>query len=206
MECRFCNINSGNYHYEEVDQPFIKNTDFFAIASIGALVEGWSLVIPKKHQLSMKSCYQNKSFQKIVNDILPSIKKEYGNIIAFEHGSNKEGSLTACGTDHAHMHLVPFESLYENMIESGLKWEKCLASEINQRINDKEYLFYIDLENIVNWENPEGYLHVLDYPISQFFRRLIATKLGKLDVSNYKDFPHFENSKTTQKSLEKLIA
>ena len=206
MECRFCDIHSGNYHYKEIDQPFLKNTDFFAIASIGALVEGWSLIIPKDHQLSMKSCYQNKSFQKIVNDILPSMKHKYGNIIAFEHGANKEGSLTACGTDHAHMHLVPFGSLHKDMMDSGLKWKKCLSSDIGERINNKEYLFYVNLENIVNWKNPEGYLHVLNYPISQFFRTLIATKIGKLDVSNYKDFPHLENSKITKKSLEKLIA
>lgn len=105
--CRFCNIVVGKYQYAEIDQPFASNDGFVAIASIGALIEGWSLIIPKEHQHSMRNVYDKLQFKDFVETVIPLLVQQYGPLIAFEHGSNKEGSITACGTDHAHLHLVP---------------------------------------------------------------------------------------------------
>lgn len=207
MKCRFCDIVKGHYKYEDVDKPFIENDDFFAIASIGSMIEGWSLIIPKDHQLSMRNFYKNKNFKKIINDILPLMTSKYGNVISFEHGSNEEGSITACGTDHAHLHLVPYEdTLVNELKESGLKWEPCLSSEIKDKTGNKEYLFYTDINSTTNWEDPIGYLHILENPISQYFRHLLAKKIDKVEESDYKLFPFLENAVQTRLSFDKLIA
>lgn len=206
MKCRFCNILHKDYKYKTVDEPFYENDDFFAIASIGSMIEGWSLIIPKEHTLSMKNFYTKNEFKNITEKIVPAMQKKYGKLIAFEHGSNIEGSITACGTDHAHLHIVPCQnSLVNDLLISNLKWEKCYASEVAEKVIDKEYLFYLDV-NGNKIDQMIGYLHILDYPISQYFRKILAEKIGKSHEADYKSFPFLKNAEITKATLNELIA
>lgn len=200
--CRFCDIVAGKYQYAEIDEPFMSNDDFMAVASIGALVAGWTLVIPKTHQLSMRNVYGKTPFRNFLGSVLPFLSSRYGSLIAFEHGSNKEGSLTACGTDHAHLHLVPFsESLLPELRKSGLQWIRCSASEIGSRVGEREYLFYSDVDSKKACNDPIGYLHVLEHSLSQFFRRLIASHLQKTDTYDYKLHPQLDMARETRQML-----
>lgn len=200
--CRFCDIIVGKYHYSEIDEPFASNDEFIAVASIGALVEGWSLIIPKAHQFSMKNIYGTAAFTEFSGLVLPPLVRQYGPLIAFEHGANKEGSITACGTEHAHLHLVPLgESLLSELQVSGLQWVRCLASEVATKSGKSEYLFYSELDADDAWQDPIGYLHVLAQPISQFFRRIIAGRIGRAEFSDYKRFPHLDTARQTRKVL-----
>jgi len=205
--CRFCEIADGNIKYIEFDEPVARADNFFAIASIGALVEGWSLVIPKAHQVSMRNLYDNPEFIDFVEEVHSKIFDNYGPVIAFEHGANKEGSITACGTDHAHLHLVPFDaSLLPEMQRANLHWIRCHASEIASISGNNEYLFYTELGNNCQWQDHLGYLHILQYSKSQFFRRIIAERLNKIEVSDYKLFPHVDTAKRTRSVLTNLAA
>ena len=205
-ECRFCNIANKQYYYDEIDKPIATSDDYMAVASIGALVEGWTLIIPKAHQLSMINHYGDEKFEHFSKKVAASLRARYGSLISFEHGSNKEGSITACGTDHAHLHLVPFtETLVPNLIASGLDWESCHSSEIKDKVGTREYLFYADL-NSNNWDDPKGYLHLLESPISQFFRKLIAERIGQPEMSNYKEFPFLHNAKHTSQTMLEFVA
>lgn len=200
--CRFCNIVDGKYQYAEIDQPFVSNDAFVAMASIGALIEGWSLIIPKEHQLSMKNVYDKHDFAGFMETVIPLLVQQYGSLISFEHGSNKEGSITACGTDHAHLHLVPYYgSLFSGLQSSGLQWVKCHVSEIASRVEKNEYLFYSELGTEKTWHDPVGYLHILDRPISQFFRHLIAARTGHTETSDYRQFPYLDAARKTRRTL-----
>ena len=201
-KCRFCNIIANNYNYANVDEPFFSNDEFAAIASIGALVEGWSLIIPKRHQLSMKSVYHSSQFQDIMLSITPKLIKRYGQLITFEHGANCEGSITSCGTDHAHLHIVPWaDAPLIDFQNSTMEWIKVRASEISAESESNEYLFYSDLNNPNEWCDPIGYLHILKKPVSQFFRQLIAKKCGKSKEANYNEFPFLETARQTRNVL-----
>lgn len=205
--CRFCDIVVGKYQYLGIDEPFAINDEFIAVASIGALVEGWTLIIPKTHQLSMRNVYGRSLFADLVESVLPALVHRYGPLIAFEHGANKEGSITACGTDHAHLHLVPLgESLLLELQNSGLRWIQCHASEIASVSGRHEYLFYSELDAKGVWQDPVGYLHILENPISQFFRRLIAKRRGKVEVSDYRRFPHLNAAMQTRRVLARSVA
>lgn len=200
--CRFCNIVVGKYQYAEIDQPFASSDAFVAMASIGALIEGWSLIIPKEHQLSMRNVYDKPEFADFVGTVISLLVKQYGSLIAFEHGSNKEGSITACGTDHAHLHLVPYcESLFSDLQSSGLQWVQCQASEIASRVGNSEYLFYSELGVKNVWHDPVGYFHVLEHPISQFFRHLIAARTGHAETSDYRRFLYLDAARQTRRTL-----
>lgn len=205
--CRFCSISSGKYHFKCIDEPFAENENYIAMASIGALVEGWSLIMPRAHCFSMRDYYSDQKFSDFVNSILPNVVAHYGKVIAFEHGANKQGSITACGTEHAHLHIVPYSnSLLQDMMKSGLSWVKCHTTEVKKIADEAEYLFYSELDVGGEWDNPTGWLHVLNYPKSQYFRRLIADQINKSDVFDYKLFPHSELSEQTRKTLSRLAA
>ncbi len=205
--CRFCNILLGDYQYNEIDEPFACNDEFFAIASIGALVEGWTLIIPKSHKLSMRNNYDSPLLTDFLGSVLPPLVHRYGPLIAFEHGANTEGSITACGTAHAHFHLVPFgESLLPELQNSEMQWIECHACEIASKSGEDEYLFYAELGTQETWQDLIGYLHVLENPVSQFFRRLIAGRTARPEVSDYKRFPHLDTARQTRSVLANSFA
>lgn len=201
-ECCFCAVNKGKYARPDIDTPFMSDENYFALASVGAMVEGWSLIIPRAHGVSLKLNYTNPHLGIFLNKLLPKLIGQYGKLIAFEHGANMDGSLTGCGINHAHLHLVPsVGSLRKEMRSSGLKWEDCLASQIADRVGDKEYLYYAELSESAVWENPAGQLHELRSPESQYFRKLIAQKLEMPGNYDYKKHPNRAVAAKTQKVL-----
>ena len=100
--CRFCSIaNKGDFLQKPENKIIAETNDYFAISSVGALVEGWTLIVPKKHCCSMKALYSEKQFAEFTSNVIEVLEKCYGPVIAFEHGPYREGSATSCGTNHA---------------------------------------------------------------------------------------------------------
>lgn len=186
--CRFCAIaNSCETIIHPENEKIIETQNFFAISSIGALVEGWMLLVPKEHLCSMKSLYADREFIEFANDIIAALLTCYGPVIAFEHGPNRENSATSCGTNHAHIHFVPYHSLLPKLQNMPLEWHECRASQIENFVSGNEYLFYCEPGS--KWEDPLGQVHILKEPISQFFRKVIAEDLGCPERFNYKTRP-----------------
>ena len=205
--CRFCDIIHGEINGEE-NQPIWENSDYFALASIGALVEGWVLIIPKKHVVSMKDLYNAKDFVDFTNNTLNAMRLKYpGPYISFEHGPNKCGSKTSCGTNHAHLHLVPYRnSLYKDMFNAGLTWENCNASQVFTYARSEEYLFYSEISTNSKWEDHTGYIHILEQPVSQYFRKLIACQINRTDEYDYKKYARIDVAIETNRTLAMAAA
>lgn len=198
QECRFCNIWAGNYQHP-FDQPYMKNADYMALVSVGAFVEGWTLVIPQAHVYSMRTFYDLPEFWKFVQQTSRYIQSAYKKkVICFEHGANSCDSETSCGTHHAHLHLIPFEGSLVEDILSERTWKKVIAKDVKDVVGDEEYLLYSDLERMD--EQAEVYIHILKKGESQYFRRILAKRVGVLDYS-YKTAPYIER---TTKSFEVL--
>ena len=105
--CRFCGI-SDRMHGENFNLPIAESEHFFAMASIGSFVPGWTLVCPKRHYLNLADFYETAEFVEFSSRVGSAVVQAYGApVVAFEHGCRHAGSLTGCGTDHAHLHLVP---------------------------------------------------------------------------------------------------
>lgn len=197
--CRFCSI-ANNYKSQKPENAKIAESEnYFALSSVGALVEGWVLVVPKKHCCSMKNIYSNAEFVAFTNKMIKALTACYGPVIAFEHGPNREGSDTSCGTDHAHIHLVPYHSLAAKLNSMDLEWKVCHASQVGTLAGENEYLFYCEPGE--KWSDPIGRVHILKTPISQFFRRVIAADQGAFDRFNYKTNP---DTSLTLKTIEKV--
>ena len=197
--CSLCNIISGKGVFGIADKPFLESDNYLAIPSIGPLVEGWSMVVPKHHKLSLMHDYDSAEFIEFTSLVQKHISSIYGNTVMFEHGANSTGSLTGCGVDHAHFHIVPFQhSLIDELKNSELEWKDCRASEIPDLCESIDYLFYCDE---IYSDDITGSLHVFDNPTSQFFRNIIAKKLGKTEVSDYKEHPLITSAYKTYKNL-----
>ncbi|MBI5938278.1 MAG: hypothetical protein HY850_10565 [Betaproteobacteria bacterium] len=201
-ECRFCHILAGQQFNGSVDKPIDVCDDYISMASIGALIEGWSLVVPREHCLSLRDHYKSSTFFQFVQSNVQNVERQYGPAIIFEHGANHHGSLTSCGTDHAHLHIVPQPFPINAMLEnSGISgWQKIPASQIQSAAHDAEYLF-LSTSPLSN--DPIGFFKIVDTPTSQFFRHAIAATLGKTATADYKQHPHLDVSTRTGERLRR---
>lgn len=202
-ECRFCQIVKGKRTLGKIDTPIMESENFIAVISVGAIVEGWTLIFPKKHILSMRSVYEDPEFIKFANDIIKKQGQIYGKkSIIFEHGANHEGSVTACGTNHAHLHIIPYEtSLLDEMEKDGIDWKVSLVKDIKKNVKEEEYWFYA--ENVETLENASGVFHIIDRPESQYFRKLIAKKEDCQEKFDYKQYAFLDIAEKTYDLYER---
>jgi len=191
VKCRFCGFFDSNLDTEKSNTPWLANYNYSAITSIGGFVSGWSLACPNIHKLNLVDDYQEDSFWLFVNHAVNTVSQRYGKVSVFEHGSCSSSSETSCGTAHAHLHIVPinFSLEKESLIygeKFGLTWKSCRVKDVKKITNNKEYLFVSD---DYNGKDTVGKIALLNIEISQFFRQVIAYKLGFFKEYNYKQYP-----------------
>jgi len=183
----------------------LSDANFFAVASVGALVEGWSLVCPRSHVLNLRDAYRSEGFWSFADRAIEVVRGTYGPVVLFEHGGICEDSQTSCGTAHAHLHIVPLETnLAEYVMQRdvSLTWIDCKPQGVSDLSNGNEYLFVMGdaaREGV-------GRLAILAAGQSQFFRKAIADLLGKPEEFNYKTHPQAEMSLRTAATLRDKAA
>src|SRR5688572_22883211 len=91
------------------DTPLFESENFSCVPSVGALVEGWLLVVPKNHALSCSriGAGHRNEFASFVETVATALQLKYGVVSLFEHGAGRCRSSIGCGVDYAHLHLVP---------------------------------------------------------------------------------------------------
>lgn len=203
-ECRICNIASGQYALGDIDRPWLEDDRYLAFASVGALVEGWSLAAPRGHSLNLLEDYADTTFISFARQVTAAVEAIYGPAVVFEHGGQREGSATNCGTSHAHLHIVPITfSLQQEAVafDEGLKWFRCSLKNIRERVGIQEYLFVAD-----RYDGAEtlGDVCILKDGRSQFFRQVIAKKLGRAHESNYRTHPNLTTAEAGSSALRVL--
>lgn len=187
--CRFCSYLDGRQVDTPANTPWLSDANYGALISIGALVPGWTLVCPTQHETNLCLQYANPDFWRFTQRAENYLKSLYGDVRIFEHGARHEGSATGCGTDHAHLHIVPLNFSLTNLAQDSsdeLTWQKCSAKDIIKFAGESEYLFVSDT---LNGENTSGLVAKLNAPVSQFFRKIIAKQLNKPELYDYKAHP-----------------
>lgn len=206
MSCKFCDFASSREKQYVADQILLESEHYFAISSIGGFIPGWVLVCTKSHQLNLSSQYINKCFLEFVDKVTEVVSKKYGTCVIFEHGAITEGSKTACGANHAHLHVVPFTQSIQSLAslyEPLLPWNSCEISHISTLSNGAEYLFCAD--KFIG-SKTGGVISVLQQPQSQLFRRLLANAVGMAEFYDYKRYPFEEISGDTAKQLRNTLS
>lgn len=204
QDCRVCAIASGHYALGEVDRPWLEEKRYVAFTSLGSLIEGWSLAAPRAHSLNLLDNYADTAFVEFVHKAIGTIEAIYGSVVVFEHGGQHEGSATNCGTSHAHLHIVPlgFSLQHEaSRFDPSLKWAECSLKNIKGLVGKREYLFVADRYAGVE---TTGSVCILDEGQSQFFRRVIASKLGRPEEANYRTHPNLAAAAAGSSALRLL--
>lgn len=60
--CRFCEIVRNAERRSAVDEPWMANAQYMAISSVGALVPGWTLIVPLAHRLNLAASVKEDAF------------------------------------------------------------------------------------------------------------------------------------------------
>lgn len=194
--CRFCAVTAGGG--DVFDSRWHSTADYAALVSVGAFVPGWTLVCPVAHAANLLGHYSRADFWDFVSATAAMVESQYGKSVIFEHGAARETSLTGCGVGHAHLHIVPLQfSLQSAAVEASeghLVWQRCDAREIAFTAEGREYLFVAD--HLAD-KRTEGLICLLEAPTSQFFRRVIADRLGMPDSFDYKTHPMLDIAKSS---------
>lgn len=201
--CRFCSFLNAAGQSDIFASQWLAASSYSALVSVGALVPGWSLVCPVRHDtnLSASGHFTDRDFWSFVARAHDTIERAYGPCAVFEHGAQRSGSLTGCGTDHSHLHLVPLGfSLTEaaHAFDPLMRWQECRAADLASTVKGKEYLFVSDE---FNGEETSGHVCMPEVPVSQFFRRVIAGKLGMGEFYDYKKHPMLEIAESSASKL-----
>lgn len=192
--CRLCCRDIG---YQPWNDPLFESENFVVVPSLGAMVEGWFLLLPKDHYLCLGALPESltEEMMSLRQTVLSFAKDEYGDLCAFEHGPHQESRSVGCGVDHAHLHLVPLSfdllSAAEPFLPNDVIWIPGTMSEC--RIAFRESKDYLYLEQPIGC----GRIATHDQFVGQLFRRAIAAQLGFPTDYDWKEFLQLQNVEAT---------
>ncbi len=178
------------------DQPVFESENFLAVPSLGSLVEGWLLVVPRQHFISTGALTPDlhEEFATFKQDVSARLSTVYGDICAFEHGPCAPRRQVGCGVDHAHVHLLPLDFDLVDAATAyvpGVAWQPASWSECNHVVaQELDYLFV---------EQPPGVgrIAVAHQFGSQVLRRAIASSVGRPEEFNWRSHPQELNIEKT---------
>ncbi len=183
-ECVFCNIDDN-----KLENTIIEETNnFYVIPCVGSLVDGYLLIVSKRHIFSMSQLTkeEQKEYINLLNKYREKFKTIYNKYpIIFEHGSSdNETNKSANSVFHAHTHIVNHEFSDEDSIIKNTSFKKCNFNSIYPK--NTNYIFYIS-------NNNQEYISYTFEPISQLMRIYIAKDLNLLQKYDWRK-EKFENN------------
>jgi len=192
--------------FDKIDynKVLLESKNFIVIPSLGSLVEGWLLIIPKQFHINLSQLDQRHMedlqdlIRRIESRVLPKFGEKY---VLFEHGPQNFKSKTGCGVDYAHLHFVPFGHDLKKGLKSFLHleydWQELenISDLTNYKNSKKDYLLLLD-------QNGKASITFQENILSQTFRRVIANYLGKPNEFDWKCNFKEDNIHSTIDKLE----
>ncbi len=172
--------------------------NFAVLPSLGSLVPGWLLVVPKRPMPNLIGLCDNEydELEALVSLTSKKLRVFPGRAHMFEHGG-RSGSSLSCGVDQAHLHVVPLEFDIIELAQSdnSILWSSVSSLDaVRTQISpDSEYLYVSAFG--------EALLGSPRQPTSQWFRRLIANQMGVPEEWNYREFPKLDVVRETKSRL-----
>ena len=188
---------------ETWNREIVGSPSFTVIPSLGALVPGWLLIVPRRPITSLKLLNNSERAELLgLVKMLTFRLSEFGSTTyCFEHGSTLAGSVVGCGVDQAHLHIVPLKFNLLNAVAqrsaSVIEWNSGTKFIPLKGLPD-------DAEYVTVWNaiTNEGLVGAVINPLSQWVRRVIAAELGIEDEWDYRKNPQIENVEQTLKAMD----
>jgi ATP adenylyltransferase len=157
------------------NEPISETVNFSVIPSLGSLVHGWLLLVPRLHVPSL--AHLDLDVESELEDLfgwLSSLVADHWKpAVSFEHGPSGFGSDVGCTVDHAHLHLLPNLPNWtiDQLVATApdLEWSMG-RSLVNSTMRGRDYLMVRAGSEIQFGSGA---------PIrSQHFRRFVAAEIG----------------------------
>jgi diadenosine tetraphosphate (Ap4A) HIT family hydrolase len=152
--------------------------NFVCLAALGAIRDGYILMLPKKHMnsfafLDLALAHEAHELKVVLTNEIMNI---FSDPIIFEHGVIDADNPSGGCIDHAHLHFFPSEVDLFTKLSSEFAYKpiKHLCELLDFSINRQPYLYYE--------KNNQGFAFFVDKTIpSQFMRKVIMEQEGKSD-------------------------
>lgn len=183
MKCIFCDID-----HSKIENTIIEETEYFYILpTLGSLVDGYILIVTKRHINSMSELNENElnEYKNIIDKYQNLFKKIYNKTpIVFEHGTpNQNSEMKANSVTHAHTHIVNINFSNEKEILEKYNFKE--INDFEEIEKNKNYIKYIyDNKIYITYNFPS---------VSQLMRILIAEELNYKDKFDWKKERFDEN-------------
>lgn len=171
VKCHYCEL-------DRIELPVASSDAGFAVPSYGALVDGWTIVFPRTHVLSLAelNAAEWDEYSRLIAFVRERIERTYGPAVLFEHGSAGSGRPAACGVDHAHMHVVPLRLGLVDSVGSLLSLPPDAWQPVAERVAAQAGMDYVFIEDATGrWVTYQQWLP------SQVVRQAIASRLGIIE-------------------------
>jgi len=180
---RFSSLSSFDGEWNE---PLVETEYFVVLPTLGMLVEGWLLIIPKAGHLnfgylSKPELHDYEELHRFVSQF--QLEKYFCRPTVFEHGPARPQTAIGCGVDVAHRHFVPlqFDLVFQAQQEIEGIWEK--TAKLDRSLKDlsdarNEYIHINSLGE--NWVCHRSHFE------SQLLRKIIATQTGQPEAWDWK--------------------
>ena len=181
------------------DLPLYSNSAAVVVPTLGSIISNWFLVVPRKCAVSIAELDQ--SDRDHVVSAAEHVARAMGgsnSVVYFEHGPDRAGSVMGCGVDQAHLHVIStsVDFVTPALNDTSVVWRDADSIEPWSGLCGEYYLIKTASRAFVG--RPRE-------PVSQFFRRHIATSAGVPERWDYKAWPHYENIRRTYEQFNKNV-
>jgi diadenosine tetraphosphate (Ap4A) HIT family hydrolase len=183
----------------------VETANFVVLPSLGSLVEGWLLLIPRRHFICMGALPSEllAEMEQLKAKVGAHLRERFGSVCAFEHGPGETNRKVGCGVDHAHLHMVPIalglKTAVSPFLPSGASWATSGWDSCREAY--EAGLDYLYLEQPLG----SGSISVHREFGSQVFRRAIAAHCGVPEQFNWREYPRTEVVAATIQHLERAM-
>ena len=190
----------------DYDRPLLAHVDWLVAPTLGAVVPNWLLLIPRAPVLNFRA-WSNLAGQSpgcLLDGVRQHLDLRKDEVIWFEHGPHTAGTLTGCGLDHAHIHILVrpgfrFEAFMEKARSlSKLEWIVGTSEEAYSGLSvGRSYLIAGSGDKAIVAQDVE-------VTGSQFFRRVVAALADARDTWDYRQYPHADHIAETISTFRSL--
>ena len=204
-ECAYC-----NYYYKGINphsqKTIYESDNFIVLATLGEFINGYLLIIPKKHILSCAEFDEKtmNEFLEVLDDVLFILQLAYKTkkFLVWENGTGNGGKGKAKDSIvHSHVHVAP-SGLTANEVEinAGFPLKKISTSVISL-YTEHSYLMIKDGKNWRINDEPSVYIP------RQYIRQLIAREnnLNAEDIWNWRTHPFIEKMCETYDQINSAL-
>ena len=209
--CPFCSeLSGGRSQYSDwaaensslpANRILYAGSHWVIVPSIGAITSGYLLFISKLHRLSAAECGAQEiaELEDLIDRTRDFLEKVYHlPCVLFEHGGTTNAKSTAASVSHCHIHIVPFRGDLLAADDDRAAVSISGLRDIGRQIQTPaSYLFYQSNQK-------KNYLIVRGGYPSQYFRKLLAERLGIKERWDWRDSPLLPNFMGTYGLLKRM--